>query len=306
MRQWYLFVFNILFVCLSQAQDLHKFHYEEVHMGTLFKLTVYHSSDSVAYAASQRAFARIAELDSICSDYRLDSELSNISNTAYKTPVMLSKDIRFLLVESIKFNKQSDGIFSIVSGPLTKLWRKAIRRKELPDKSTIERLLEYSQSSDIIVNTESNTIQLLKENMRLDLGGIAKGYAVDEAFKVLRRFGIEAAVVDGGGDIYVGKSPTQEKWKVVVGNEIITLEDYTAVATSGPRYKYLTVGDTTHCHIIDPRTGWGISKANEVTVMTDKCYIADALATILSIDNQIDLSHVYEYNVMINQTENIK
>ncbi len=296
---------SVLVIAVA-AQDLRKYQFEEVHMGTLFQMTIYHSSDSMAHLASQQAFSRIAELDSICSDYRLDSELNHISASAYDMPIQLSNDLRFLLVTSKKINEQSDGLFSIASGPLTKLWRRAIRRQELPEATTIDRLLSHCQTDDIVIHKQTNTIQLLKENMRLDLGGIAKGYAVDEAFQVLRGFGIETAIVDGGGDIFVGKSPTQSKWRIAVGDELLELDDFKAVATSGSVFRHVTIDETSYSHIIDPRNGWGIVNPREVTVIADKCYIADALATIMSIDNHKDLSHVYTYNLMIHQKENIR
>lgn len=301
----YLFSILLIFCVVTvSAQDLRKFHFEEVHMGTLFQLTVYHSSDSLANLASQHAFKRVAELDSICSDYRLDSELNYVSEYAPKEPIVISQDLNFLLKESKKLYQQSEGLFSIASGPLTKLWRRSIRRKELPDSAIIENLLTHSQTSDVKLDVDSNTVQLLKEDMRLDLGGIAKGYAVDEAFKVLHTFGIEQAIVDGGGDIYAGKSPTGDKWKVVVGKRIVELDNYTAIATSGSTFKFLKIDDVSYSHIIDPRTGWGISNPNEVSVIADKCYIADALATVLSIDNKIDLSHLHTYGMVTHQTEN--
>lgn len=295
------------FIFLSfamHAQDFKKFHFEEVHMGTLFQLVIYHDSDSLVQLASQKAFQRIAELDSICSDYKLDSELNSISEFAYISPMTLSEDLNFLLVESTKLYQQSGGLFSIASGPLTKLWRRGIRRKEVPQAAIINQLLLHSQTSDVKLDNE--TVQLLTENMRLDLGGIAKGYAVDEAFKVLKSCGIIHAIVDGGGDIYVGKSLTGKKWKIAVADEIVEVGDYKAIATSGSTFKYLTSGAKMYSHIIDPRTGWAISNPSEVTVVTDKCYIADALATIFSVDKQKDMSHVYTYELMIQQTEKIK
>ena len=280
------------------AQDLQRFHQEEIHMGTLFQITIYHDDDELVKIAHSKAFARIAELDDMLSDYKQDSELAMLSKNGYHKPLSVSDDLKFLMIEAEKLHNLSNQVFSIACGPLTKYWRRAIRRQELPTQEKITELLKNSNARDIDFSQHESTIRLKSESMRLDLGGIAKGYAVDEAFKEIQGLGIETAIVDGGGDVYAGKSPDNTGWSVAVSNGKVSIEDYQAVATSGSTYKYLDVGDKRYSHIVDPRTGWAITNPNEVSVIADKCYLADALATIFSIDNQLKLDAVYSYKIV--------
>ena len=295
------FLYSLLAFCLItkvSAQEIQKFHQEEIHMGTLFKITIYHQEEAIVNKAFANAFYRIAELDAMLSDYKQNSELSMLSKNGYQEPISVSDDLKFLLSEAEKLYNLSNQVFSIACGPLTKFWRRAIRRQELPTQEKITELLKNSDANDIAFSQKEFTVRLKSDSMRLDLGGIAKGYAVDEAFKEIQRLGIESAIVDGGGDIYAGKSPDNTGWSVSVLNGKVSIEDYQAIATSGSTYKYLDVGDKRYSHIVDPRTGWAITNPNEVSVIADKCYLADALATIFSIDNQLKLDAVYSYKIV--------
>ncbi len=291
-------LFLFLVVPYATGQQLQRFHKEQVHMGTLFRITIYHDSKEIVNKAFANAFTRIGELDAILSDYKQDSELSLLSNTAYHKPVSIGNDLKFLIGESKKLFDLSNGIFSIACGPLSKYWRRAIRRQELPKQKKISDLLITSNANDIIFSSKESTVSLMSDNMRLDLGGIAKGYAVDEAFKEIQKLGIETAIIDGGGDVYAGKSPNNVGWSISVMNGVVQLKDYQAIATSGSTFKYLQVGDKKYSHIVDPRTGWGIINPNEVSVIANKCYLADALATIFSIDNQLNMDTVYSYKIV--------
>ena len=135
-------------------------------------------------------------------------------------------------------------------------------------------------------------MELLVPNMRLDLGGIAKGYAVDEAMKILRQHGIRSALIAGGGDMAVGDAPPGKKgWKIEIApidlpnappKSFVLLKNR-ALATSGDIFQRLEIGGKRYSHIVDPRTGIGLTDHSLVTIIADNCTMADSLATAVSV-----------------------
>lgn len=260
-------------------------------MGTLFRIVLYAESQQVAEEASADAFDRVAELNQVFSDYLVESELSQISQNAFNQEVKVSEDMWYLLSLSDDFNSQSNGSFNAAMGPLTKLWRRAIRRQEMPETIAIEQALANSQWQDVILHRETKTVSLKKEKMRLDMGGIAKGFAIDEAYKTLVRHGISIALVDGGGDIMAGDPPPdKDGWQINVTHLDKVDELYMsnqAIASSGSTYKYLLYEDKVYSHIIDPMTGYGIADPQIINVKASSCVRADGLATTLSLISDV-------------------
>lgn len=278
------------------AQNLIKYEFSEVHMGTLFRIVLYTESSEKAEAASRHAFDRVKELNKVFSDYLEDSELSQISENAFNKELSVSDDMWHLLNLSDDFYQKSNGSFNAAMGPLTKLWRRAIRRQEMPEKSAILQALKYSHWEDVILNKKAKTVLLKKEKMRLDMGGIAKGFAIDEAYKTLVQHGISIALVDGGGDIMAGDPPPHQKaWHIKLTRDE-HVEDHfmsnEAIASSGAKYKSIEHQGKIFSHIIDPFTGYGISAPKTVNVNAKSCVLADAAATALSVINGLETSSI--------------
>ena len=175
---------------------------------------------------------------------------------------------------------------------MTKLWRKAFRLKEFPTDSDISRAAGTVGYEGIVMKAKNKTVKLDKEGMRLDFGGIAKGYAVDEAMAWLKVSGINMFLVDGGGDILVGIAPPgKQGWEIEVPDKFMNGEltfkkafyKNTAIATSGDTYRYLEHEGKRYSHIIDPRTGYGLTNRRVVTVTAPTCMTADAWATAASV-----------------------
>ena len=172
------------------------------------------------------------------------------------------------------------------------LWRKARREKKLPDAERLAQALEAVGHQKMRLDSRSRTVQLLVPRMRLDLGAIAKGYATDEALKVLRRRGISRALVAGGGDMTLGDPPPGKKgWRI----EIAPLDTTNApparfvllanagLATSGDLFQHVEIGAKRYSHIVDPRTGIGLTDHSLVTVIAPDGITADSLATAVSV-----------------------
>lgn len=275
------------------AQPLQRYEFSQPHMGTEFSLIFYTTGDSIANQAAEKAFSRIADLNQSMSDYIPDSELNQLASSAGKgTYVPVSQDLWKVLARSGDFYRHSHKAFDITIGPLSRLWRRAIRKGELPEKNKIEENRKLVGFNQIRFRRKDHSVKLRRSGMRLDLGGIAKGYAIDEAFYVLRNEGIQIALVDGGGDIRLGNPPPGTRgWRIEIAQpatsdslllQQVWLSDC-AVATSGDTYRFIEANGKRYSHIIDPRTGYGISDRRMVTIIATNATDADAMASTASL-----------------------
>jgi len=275
------------------AQSLQRYEYEHPQMGTLFRLTFYAAGDSLAAAAAAAAFRRIDSLNARLSDYLLDSELSRLATRAAEGPyVPVSEDLWRVLSKAQELAARSDGAFDISIGPLSKLWRRAFRRQTFPEAERLAEARSAVGYRHVELAPEHRSIRLGKAGMRLDAGGIAKGYAVDEAMACLHAAGIERALIDGGGDLLAAAPPPgQSGWRILLKTtdeqgrlrDSVILLRHSALATSGDTYRYLEWEGVRYSHIIDPRTGLGVQHRALISVCCTSCAEADALASAISV-----------------------
>ncbi len=279
---------------IAAEPPLTRFEFSQPHMGTRFRIVLYAPDAALAARASDEAFERIVRLDDTMSDYRSGSELMSLCHRAGGPPVAVSEDLYRVLEASQKLAARSDGAFDITAGPVIHLWRRTRRRQELPDKQELaaaRRLVGYKK---LRLDAKARTAQLLKSGMMLDLGGIAKGYAADEALKVLARHGFTRALVAAGGDIAVGAAPPDELgWRIGIAplespdkppTRFLLLHD-AGVSTSGDAEQHAEIGGIRYSHIIDPRTGQALKGHSSVTVVAPNATASDGLATALSVLN---------------------
>ncbi len=289
---------------------LRRFEYSQVHMGTQFRIVLYASDLPTADQASSVAFDRIAELDDIMSDYRPSSELMLLCQRAGGAPVKVSEDLFYVLSKSQELAERSDGAFDITVGPIVRLWRRARRKHELPDPERLRQALELVGYEKLRLDPRVRTAQLVRPSMLLDLGGIGKGYAADEALRVLNRYGIGSALVAGGGDIAVSNPPPgKEGWIVGIAplESLASAQDKTetqnlkseiqdekpptryislhdgGVSTSGDAEQHVEIGGIRYSHIVNPKTGLALTGRSSVTVLAPDGITADSLATGVSV-----------------------
>jgi len=258
-------------------------------MGVAARVVVYAPDDYTAKWACSRAFLRIDQLDELMSDYRTDSELMWLCREGHVAPVRVSDDLFFVLERAIELSRRSNGAFDITLGPLVSLWRRARQTGQLPTEAELNEAKRLVGWEKVQLDASTKTVKLAVPGMRLDLGGIAKGYAADCALKVLKKFGLSRALVELGGDIVLGDPPPNRKgWRIGILNEsgrpekILELANC-AVSTSGSTEQFVEIAGRRYAHIIDPRTGLGLTKLVLVTVIAKDGITADGLATALCV-----------------------
>lgn len=263
-------------------------------MGVPWTIAVYASTAEQARTAITAAFAEIARLEGVLSDYEPTSELSRLSAAApTQAPVAVGTDLWGVLSAAVAWRDRSGGAFDPTVGPLTTLWRQARRSGVMPRADKRAAALQAVGAEALVLDDERKTAVLTKPAMRLDLGGIGMGYAIDRGMQVLAAQGIAAAMIDASGDIAVsGPPPGLAAWTIEVaalgtgddGGGSLTLELlHAAVTTSGDAFQAVEIEGVRYSHIVDPRTGLGVPGPAAVTVIAADCTTADAVATAASV-----------------------
>lgn len=272
----------------------------ELHMGVEFEVVVYAPGQAAAERALDAAFARIAELDRILSDYDPASELSQLSLSSSPPqrrpgmppqPMAVGRDLWEVLSFAQQMSAATEGTFDVTIGPLTRLWRRARRHRELPDAAELVEARAAVGYQAVQLDPASRQVTLHKPQMRLDLGGIAKGYAADEALRAAAACGVTRALARASGDIATADPPPGDTgWLVGVAPldpdeppQRMLLLTHRAVSTSGDARQHLVVGGRRYSHILDPRTGEPIHGRSSVTVISPLGILADSLATACSV-----------------------
>lgn len=262
-------------------------------MGTEFQITAVHTSIDSGKKAMYYALKEVERIENFTSNYRDSTEISYVNRNAYRKPVKLSKELFGLIDRSIKYSKLFEGYFDISVGPLTNYWGfNSEHPIETPPESTvIKKLLGSVDYNFIKLNYEDSTISFAKEGVLIDLGGIAKGYALDRAVEELRKRGVNDFLISGGGDIYAsGRKANGRKWVVGIKdprkNDLITASfevENTGVLTSGDYERFRIIDSVRYHHIFNPRTGFPSVTSRSATVIYGNCEKGVVLSKILFI-----------------------
>ena len=286
----WILVAGVAFSTASAGET--RYQAAEAQMGTTFQIVVYAADQHTANDAMAAAFREVGRLNAIMSDYQASSELSRLSRQSPTAgPVVVSKELWEVLDRAQSFSRLSDGAFDVTVGNLSKLWRRARRRSLLPSAQKLAEARKSVGYRALRLRKEPRSVELLRPHMRLDLGGIAKGYAADAALEVLASKGIRRAIVNAGGDMAVGDPPPgRTGWPVAVAplgkdgppSRFLLLQQC-GIATSGDAWQYVEIDGRRYSHILDPRTGLGLSQRSGVTVVAPDGMTADALASTVSV-----------------------
>lgn len=272
----------LIFAATTPAQQL--FEAVEPHMGTLMQIKVYTSDATAADKAFHAAFARIAAVDAALTDYQPDSELNRVCGVAVNREQHVSDDLFAVLAKAQKFAEETDGAFDVTIGSVTHLWREARKANRIPDAASIEEARSRSGYRKLHLDEAAHTVRLDQSGMQLDLGGIAKGYAADQALLVLHNAGVRSALVAASGDLGFSDAPPGEHgWKIGVnGADTLVLEN-AAVSTSGDAEQHFDLGGHRYSHIIDTQTGIGLTNRMTVTVVAAHGIDADGADTAVDV-----------------------
>lgn len=263
-------------------------------MGTIvqIKVAARPGTEGSARGAMEKAFREMGRIENVFSVYKEDSEISRINRLKAGERLAVTDEVFGLIKKSVDYNKKTKNAFDITVKPLLDLWRAARTAGHPPSAEEIDAALGRVGYDGMELDDVGRTISFKKAGMGIDLGGIAKGYAVQMAVKALKENGIMAAVVHAGGDMYcLGEKAPGKPWKVGVqhprarGKSFaeLRLKDK-AVDTSGDYERYFTLGERRYSHIIDPRVGYPIGDdVVSATVIADDPVTADILATALCI-----------------------
>lgn len=266
-------------------------------MGTFVRAVVITKDSGTAKKCIDAALAEIHKVDELMSDYKSNSEISEVNSDGFKRAVHLSQSTYEVLQRSIKFSKLTDGAFDVTVGPLVDLFHSAEKKQVAPTKEQIARAKSKVGFEKLKLVDQNRTVKFAVEGMRLDLGGIAKGYAVDKAVEAMQTSGAIGGMIDIGGDIRCFGAPPEGRNHWIIGVQNPNLEKDTtrhdivlklkltngAVATSGDYQQFVLIEGKRYSHIIDRKTGTSTEGLSSVTIIADNATDADALATAVSV-----------------------
>jgi thiamine biosynthesis lipoprotein len=257
-------------------------------MGNQFEFAVVSDDESWAQARIGEAIAEVQRIEKLLTTYNDLSQTSLINENAGVKPVKVDREVYDLIERSLRISKLTQGAFDITYGSIDKrLWNFDKNMTSLPDAQTAKRTVRLINFRNVILDKQNQTVFLKEKGMRIGFGGIGKGYAADCAKSVMKKAGVESAIVNAAGDLTVwGKQPTGKRWTIGIADPTrrdfpfasLELTDM-SVATSGNYEKYVTIGGTKYSHTIDPKTGYPAHGIKSVTIICSSAEISDAMAT---------------------------
>ncbi len=264
-----------------------RFEFVAPHMGTLFRIVLFAPDAPRAQAAAAAAFARVAELNRILSDYDPASEVMGLTRQPVGTAVVVSPVLFDLLQCSQELAVASGGAFDVTLGPMVRLWREARRSQTLPSPAERTAARRASGHARLRLNPAHRAVTLGAPGMQLDFGGIAKGFAADEALAVLARLGLTQTLVAASGDLALGDAPPGTLgWKVQVDpfgqpspESWSLVATHVGVSTSGDTEQFAEINGIRYSHIVNPATALGLTSNVAVTVIASHAALSDRLAT---------------------------
>ncbi len=259
-------------------------------MGTFAELTAVAPEKTTAEEAVKAGYARLEDVNRLMSDYLADSEIGRLNRLPAGESLPVSPETFDCLQRAMEISRASGGAFDVTCRPLVSLWKQAAEQDRLPSQEELARVRSLIGSDKITLNAQTRSVARAADGMQVDLGGIAKGYALDLAAEAMLKAGATSVLVDVGGDVMaVGTNPDGKPWRIGVKHPfeagiflVLELSDR-AVATSGVQQRFHEIEGKRYSHIIDPRTGWPAEQAPSVTVIAADGLTADAWATVFSV-----------------------
>ena len=288
-----VFLFFPVVMLLGCANTANQTVYErtEIHMETAIEIRIFHEDMSDVL---DKAFEEVVRLEEVLTvnDDTVNSEVEEINVKAGIEPVAVSEQTFTLIQESLAFAHDSNGNLNIAIGPLTKLWNIGFEDANVPAEVEINDILPLLDYNEVVLNSNSRTVFLERAGMRLDLGGVAKGFMADEVSLLLKENGVTSAIINIGGDIFVlGGNPSGNHWNIGIRNPLsdpsdrgiigtVSVSDM-AVVTSGVYERYVKQDDVIYHHVLDPQTGFPFdSDIVSVSIVAPSGFLGEVYTTI--------------------------
>jgi len=297
---WYAFTFMALLLCQCRQPSeqeappppLQLHYYQQPMMGTHFSISLYTEDSpqgkSQADEAAEAAFQLARDVNTSCSDYDVTSELMKLNDLPARQAIPLSPLLFDVLSSALKIARETNGAYDPTLGHHSYNWRMARKKGVLPSQEKITLAKTASGWSNLLLNAENHTVTKKIDHMRLDLGGIAKGYAAEKMLQILQQHQLPSASVTAGGEVRLGDPPPGEKgWKITLKTldtshqlspKTITLSNC-AISTSGDLHQSIQIAGQRYSHIVDPATGLGLTTRVSATIIGKDATLTDALAT---------------------------
>ena len=283
-----LFLFTLI-VYPHPSISSNQYKYHQVSMGTVVEITLVGDDEEGAKKAALQAFQEIKRIEQLMSPWINSSDVTRINRSAGEEWVKVSPETLRVIKKAKEISELSEGGFDITVGPLTQLWRIARERGIPPSTEELKRKLDLVNFRNLMIDQEGK-IFLRKKGMAIDLGGIAKGHAVDRAFELLRTLGYKNLIVNAGGDLRVGGSKIDQPWSIGIQDPrssekimaTVTIFD-SAIATSGDYEKFFIYQGKRYHHIFNPKDGLPSDGCQSVTIICKEGMVADALATAVFV-----------------------
>jgi len=274
------------------SKDLLRYEESRVSMACTYTIVVYGSELEQLKQIVNEALDEVDRIDRLMSHYKKESQLSRVNREAATVPVEVDSELFDFLEECLRYSRQSDGAFDITVGPLMKAWGFFRGEGRMPKKSELSAALSNVGYRKVILDKSEKTVRFEKAGVELDLGGIAKGYAVDRVLTLLKERGIKIALVNAGGStIYgLGSPPDSSGWEIKIQDPIdqrkvaesIILNNR-ALSVSGSYEKFFELNGLRYSHIMDPRTGMPVQGILSVLVITGTGTAGDALDNVFYV-----------------------
>ena len=293
-----LLLAGALYVALRTPQMVEVDSGYKVVMGTFSRVVAIARSEKVARACIAAAFEEQERVNELMSYHNPDSELNAVNREAYHRPVEVDEATFAVLERALHFSELSGGAFDVTIGALGELWRRAAATDAVPTEAEIAEARSRVGYDKLQLDPNARTVRFAAEGMKIDLGGIAKGFAIDKAVEAMKAAGAIGGMIDIGGDIRCfGRPPKgQQSWRVGLQDPNVAPDDMTAgkplfvlkvmdraVTTSGDYRRFATVKGRRQSHIMDTRSGRGADALASVTIIAPDATSADALATAVSV-----------------------
>jgi thiamine biosynthesis lipoprotein len=276
----------------TRSPQLSRHEASRVSMACVYAIEVYGPDAEALPRIADEALDEVDRIDRLMSHYRADSPISRVNREAARRPVALGAELFDFIVDAMRYNRDSDGAFDVTVGPLMKAWGFFRGDGHVPREDELEAARRHVGAAHVMLDPGARTITFDEPGVELDLGGIAKGYAVDRAVHILRLRQVAAALVSAGGStIYgLGAPPGRDGWDVMLQDPIdgrktalaVQLKDR-ALSVAGTSEKSFEAGGVTYSHIMDPRTGRPVQGVLTVAVLADSGTAGDALDDALFV-----------------------